>query len=465
MMGVQSSTLPRGRDGALVAAAGLAALAGGAVVAASAYYLHPLTLPVALVGAAFVAVAFLRPTWGIGGALLMIPLEAVNVSLPTGAVSASEAALVVVGMAWLMRIALRPETVVHPRVRDLPLLVVLLAVAAGVAIAVDPAPVLRVTALWTIFGFAFYQAQSLTVAEIRGVLIAFAVGAGIVGAMGAVQYLQAGDTTLFAGGAITSERAAAVVADPNYFACLLALGLLPALALMIADVRRHVWLVVPVAAGLAGLFLSLSRGGILGFAAGLLVMLAWRRARRVAFALIGVLVVLTVAGANPLVGSEYVGAVEERLSTISDPTRESRRPEIWAVAVDTAVQHPFTGVGANQFEYVAARRPLVERGSPLENTHNTYLSIAAEVGLIALAAFLAFLGQLASRAARAARSHDPLGRALALGVMAALVAFGVQALTSTQIRVPLLVGAAMLLAGMLTRLADDARGGEPAPGG
>jgi hypothetical protein len=27
------------------------------------------------------------------------------------------------------------------------------------------------------------------------------------------------------------------------------------------------------------------------------------------------------------------------------------------------------------------------------------------------------------------------------------------------------VGAAMLLAGMLTRLADDARAGEPAPGG
>jgi hypothetical protein len=66
-----------------------------------------------------------------------------------------------------------------------------------------------------------------------------------------------------------------------------------------------------------------------------------------------------------------------------------------------------------------------------------------------------FLGQLAARGVRAMRSRDRLNRALALGIMAALVGFGVQGLTVAQIRVPLLVGAAMVLAGMLTRLADD----------
>jgi putative inorganic carbon (HCO3(-)) transporter len=461
MTGVGTRALPRARDGILVAGAGLLALAAGALYAASAYYVHPLALPAAALAVCFVALAFLRPAWGVAGALLLVPLETANLELPTGAVSATEGALTVVGVAWLVRFVLRPESVAHPRLRDLPLVVLLLAVASGLAIAEDPAPVLRVTALWTVFGFAYYQAQSLTPGQMRAALTAFAIGAGIVGAMGAIRYIQTGETQLLAGGALTTERAAAVVTDPNYFASLLALALLPVLALLIADLRRNAWLVVPAAGAAAGLFLSLSRGGILGFAAGLLVLLAWRRARRVALALLAALVALTLAGANPVVGSEYYGAVEQRLSTIQDPTRESRRPEIWSTAVDTAVQRPFTGVGVNQFEYVAARRPLHERGSPIENAHSVYLSLAAETGLIALAAFLAFLAQLALRGARAVRSRDSLGRALALGVMAALVAFSVQGLTSTQIRVPLLVGAVMLLAGMLTRLADDARAAGP----
>jgi putative inorganic carbon (HCO3(-)) transporter len=457
MTGVGTRVLPRGRDGVLVAGAGLLALAGGAVFAASAYYVHPQALPLATLAVCFVAVAFLRPAWGVAGALLFVPLETANLKLPTGAVSVTEGALTVVGVAWLVRFALRPESVAHPRLRDLPLLVLLLAVASGLAIAVDPAPVFRVAALWTIFGFAYYLAQSLTPGEMRAALTAFAIGAGIVGAMGAIRYVQVGETQLFAGGALTSERAAAVVSDPNYFASLLGLALLPALALLVGDLRRNAWLIVPAAGAAAGLFLSLSRGGILGFAAGLLVLLAWRRARRVALALIAAVVVITLAGANPFVGSEYYGAVEQRLSTIQDPTRESRRPEIWSTAVDTAVQHPFTGVGVNQFEYVAARRPLHERGSPIENAHNVYLSLAAETGLIALAAFLAFLAQLGLRGARAARARDRSSRALALGLMAALVAFTVQGLTSTQIRVPLLVGVVLLLAGMLTRLGDDVR--------
>jgi O-antigen ligase len=288
------------------------------------------------------------------------------------------------------------------------------------------------------------------------------VGVGIVGALGAMRFVQAGETALVAGGTLTNERAAASVADPNYFAALLVLGLLPALALLIGDAKRNVWLIVPVATAAGGMFLSLSRGAVLGFAAGVLVLLAWRRARRVALALIALLVVLTFAGANPLMGSDYVSTVEERLSTVSDPTRQSRRPEIWAVALDTAVEHPFAGVGLNQFQVVAARENLVEEGDPLENAHNIYLSLAAETGFIVLAAFLVFLGQLAARGVRAARSRDRLNRALALGIMAALVAFGVQGLTVAQIRVPLLVGAAMVLAGMLTRLADDEKAAERA---
>jgi O-antigen ligase len=457
MMGVQLPAAPPARDGALLGGVAAGALAGGALFAVSAYTMHPLAAPALLVAAAFVVAAFLRPAWGLAGALLFAPLETVTLPLPTQALSASEGAFALVGLAWLARVALRPETIVLPRLRDLPLLVLLLGIAAGLTVALEPAPVLRVAALWTVFVLAYFQAQSLTPGEMRTVLGGFAVGAGILGLLGATRYVQVGDTELLAGGAITGERAAAAFADPNYYASLLALALLPALALLIGDVKRNLWLVVPAGAALVGLMFSLSRGGILGFAVGLLVLLAWRRARRVALVLVGLLVVLTLAGANPVVSSDYFGAVEERLASIQHPTRESKRPEIWATAIDITAQHPFTGVGVNQFKFEASSRLLFERGDPIENAHSVYLSLAAETGLIAFACFLAFLAQLAVRAALAARAPERLRRALGLGLMASLVAFLVQGLTSAQIRVPLLVGAFLVLAGMLTRLADDAR--------
>jgi O-antigen ligase len=454
MMGVHPRAAPEARDLALLGAMTVGALAGGALIAVSAYAVHPLALPSLLLVAAFVVMAFLRPAWGLAGALLLTPLETVELPLPTLGLSASEGAFAVAGIAWLARVALRPDSVRLPGLRDVPIVVLVLAVATGLLVAVEPAPVLRVATLWTVFVLAYFQAQSLTPREMRIVLISFAVGAGILGVLGATRYVQVGGTELLAGG----ERAAAAFADPNYYASLLALALLPALALVIGDVKRNVWLIVPAAGALVGLALSLSRGGILGFGVGLLMLLAWRRARRVALVLVALLVLLTVAGANPIVSSDYFGTVEERLSSIRHPTRESNRPEIWATAVDITAANPFTGIGVNQFQFEASSRRLFERGDPIENAHSIYLGLAAEMGLIALAAFLGFLVQLALRAGLAARAPDRLRRALGLGMMGALVAFLVQGLTSAQIRVPLLVGAFLVLAGMLTRLADDARG-------
>lgn len=453
-MGVPLRAAPEGRDWALLGATTVGSLAGGALIAVSAYAVHPLALPSLLLVAAFVVAAFLRPAFGLAGALLLTPLETIELPFPTLGLSASEGAFAVVGVVWLARVALRPESVRLPGLRDIPIVVVVLAVAAGLLVAVEPGPVLRVATLWTVFVLAYFQTQSLTPGEMRIVLVAFAVGAGILGVLGATRYVQVGGTELLAGG----ERAAAAFADPNYYASLLVLALLPAIALVIGDLKRNVWLIVPAAGALVGLAFSLSRGGILGFGVGLLMLLAWRRARRVALALAALLVVLTAAGANPIVSSDYFGAVEERLSSIRHPTRESNRPEIWATAVDITAANPFTGIGVNQFRFEASSRLLFERGDPIENAHSVYLSLAAEMGLIALAAFIAFLVQLGLRAGRAAQATDRLRRALGLGTMAALVAFLVQGLTSAQIRVPLLVGAFLVLAGMLTRLADDARG-------
>ena len=446
-----------GDPGGLAAVVVLSA-AGAALFALSAYYLNPIAFPAACAAVAFAFLAFERPAWAIAAGLVAAPLEALNMKLPSGALSPSEAALTFVGVAYVARALLRRETVVAPSVRDAPILLLLAAAAVGIGVAQDPAPVVRVLTLWVLFYCMYLQVQTFERREIRIVLSALAVGAGILGAIGAIKYIQGGAAEVFGGGVLASGRAVGSFEDANYFASFLQLALLPGIALLLLDARRNIWLAPFVIGAFAGLTFSLSRGATAAFAVGLLLLLAWRRARWATIAIAVVFMALTAASANPLTQSDYFGTVEQRLSTIGNPTRESRRPEIYAAAVDEAIQHPFFGIGINQFESASARRGLVEYGRPLENAHSIPLSIAAEIGLIGLAAFLVFVGQLAVRAVRAMATRDRLAYALALGMAASLLGFLVQGLTSAQIRTNILTGVFFLLAGMLTALADRVRG-------
>jgi O-antigen ligase len=434
------------------------ALVGAVLFTVSAYTLSPLALPALAAASAFVVMAFARPAYGIAGALLATPFDALRLEvemLGVGSLSPAEAAMAVVGVAWLARALLRPESVARPALRDVPVAILLFAVAMGAFQAEEPSTVLRVTVLWTLFYLVYLQAQALDPAQVRLAIGAFVVAAGVLGAVGTWRYLQTGEPRLFAGGALTGDRAVGAFDDPNYYASLLSFALLPAIALIVHDFRRYALLVVPAVATLAGLLFSLSRGAILGFAVGLLVLLTWRRARRVAIVAAVIVTALTLAGGNPFVNSEYLGTVEERLSSIRQPTRESRRPEIWSAAADMAMERPFFGFGTNQFEFEAIDRVLVERGKPVENAHSVYFSLAAETGLIGLAAFLAFMVGVAARAVGAIRRGTGLVPTLALGLAAALLAHLVQGLTITQVRVSVLVAVLFLFAGMITGLRDQ----------
>lgn len=452
---------------AALLAVALAIVLGGGGFALSAYAVSPFALPLALAAAALVVVTFMKPAIGLAAAMLATPLELFDLTFASGALSPTDGMLALVAGAWLCRALLRPASVAKPAVRDVPVIVLLGIIALGLTKAVDPAPVLRVLVTWTLFYFVYLQAQSLTPRQVRGVLAAFVVGAGILGIVGSVEYLRSGQVGLLAGGETTLARAEGTFGNPNSYASLLVLALLPALALVISDVRRNGWLLFAAAGALAGVVFSLSRGGISTLALGLLALLLWGRARWVAVAIAAVFVVLTLANANPIVRSDQFAIVSERLSTLtSSQLSVSDRPRIWTAAIDMAVENPFIGVGTNQFQYEAAQRSVVTRGEPYENAHSIPLSFAAETGLIGLAAFLTFVGQLGARAVRALRaSRASEVYPLALGISAALLAFMLQGLTIVQLRTPILAGTFFLFAGLLTGLADRVRGAEGSPAG
>ena len=123
------------------------------------------------------------------------------------------------------------------------------------------------------------QAQSFDDKGMRTVLWSLAGGAAILGGIGAVQFVGSGGGGLYAGGAGASVRAVGTfgeaVGDSNYFASFLQLAALPTIALIIARPRENAALIPLAVIAVTGLAFSLSRGGMLGFAAGLLLLLLW----------------------------------------------------------------------------------------------------------------------------------------------------------------------------------------------
>lgn len=451
-----------------LSAAALASAAVAVAFAVTAYAVTPVLVPVLVLATGVLAACYSRPAWGVGLALACVPLELVSLPLPSGALTPTEAVFALVGTSWVLH-ALEGRPVARPAARDLPVLALLLIFLLGATVAIEPAPVLRTCALWTLFYLVYLHARSFTPSQIRGVVLAFAAGAAVLGAIGLVTVLASGEFDVGGGGRFTAGRATGTFGDPNYYAAMLALAVLPALALLLHRPARAWWLAPAVALGAAAIVFSLSRGGMLNLGFGLLVLLLWRRARTALLAIVVVVVALTALDANPVVGSQEYLVVTERFGSLTNSDLEavSRRPDIWRTAIDVTAENPLIGVGLNQFRFAASRRGLTEYGAPIENVHNMPLSFAAETGLLGLVAFLVLVGQLLARNVRALRSREALPFALALGFLAALVGFLVQGLTLMQLRVPVVAAAFFAILGMVTALSDRAAAQPPreAPGG
>ena len=143
---------------------------------------------------------------------------------------------------------------------------------------------------------------------------------------------------------------------------------------------------------LAGLALSLSRGGFLAAAGALLVMLTWRPFRYAAVGALLVVIAFQVTSAATLSGEvQQTSVVAGRVQSVSyaasggDP-----RFAIWRTTPQMIAAHPFFGIGENQYPEVSVRYGLYaeDLGGSYQHAHNIPLTIAAETGLLGLAALV-----------------------------------------------------------------------------
>ena len=452
----------------------LAALAASLAAVQLAYVTEP-WVPLAASGAAAaVAATLARPLAGLYLAIALAPLELFSLTLGGSggadgggfSLSPPEAMLLVTGGAWALRRIVAGQLPLVESPLNKPLVLLLLAVLPGVAIAAEPLVVVKVLVIWTCLFFVYQlvvdEGDSRTV---RWLLLTLAVSGAVVGLIATIRTGGGADISLLGQGQTAEGRAEGSFGHPNTLATFEALALPGALALALGS--RGAVRVIAAAAfvlSFAGVALSLSRGGLLAIAGALAMMALWRPFRRVALVAGLVIVPFAVAGASPLGDVRVVDTVTERISSVEYSAQQNQRLDIWAATPEIIADHPLLGVGIGQYPSVAPRYGLAGTfEETYEHAHNIPLTIGAELGLIGLAALAWLAVSLVQLLLRAYRVTSGIDRGLVLAIAAALLALSMQGMVDYTLRLNLIVATVLVLAGCAVVLSRTRAGSRDAP--
>lgn len=449
-----------GADALRTAALTALAAAFGALAMVLAYRTQPLVPFAAVIGIAVVVLALARPMTVLFLALGAIPLELFAVSAGGAGVTATEGLLALAALGWAAGRIVQGQSPYVPTPLNRPILLLLLSVMAGLLVAVEPFPVVRILITWTLCALVFQMIVADGRPEtVRRILMTIAASAAVVAAVTAVSsggQLQ----ELSSLGDVARGRAAGAFHDPNILGTFLAMAIPGSLAVGLAGPLA----IRPFALGafglmLLGLALSLSRGGLLAGAGALLVLLSWKPFRRVALGAAVLTALLTLAHANPLTNLQQVQTVTTRVLSVqyAGQSQFDQRLAIYKETPRIIEDHLLFGVGANQFSVVAPRYGLVDpyTGYTFDHAHNIALTIGAELGvfgLIALAWLVVVLVRVLWTATVRARVH----RALGVAVAASLSALALQGLIDYTLRSNVIAALAAIFAACAVVIARSA---------
>jgi O-antigen ligase len=367
---------------------------------------NPALALVAAFGIAFVTLTLLSLTAGV---CLFAVLTFLDEVLPSGGLSLTKLMGVLLIVSWLATITAgrdrRRELFVSPGFLYVLLLFVLWAGASAVWADESAAAIGAVTryapnALLFLIVYAAVRNRD----DALWVVGAFVAGTLLSASYGLVSPSM-GDV---------EGRLSGALGNANETAAALAVGVALATALALA-LRDNPWLRAAAAAGvplcLLALFLTVSRGGLVAFAAVLVAGVAVAgNARKTAAAL----VVLTVLGAAFYFVALAPPEARDRIVTSDGGTG---REDIWKVGWRMVEANPIAGVGAGNFP-TSSVHYLLEPGVIMRPdfivddpkvAHNTYLEVLAELGVVGLALFLAVLGFSLVAALKAAQTFGRVG--------------------------------------------------------
>lgn len=255
-----------------------------------------------------------------------------------------------------------------------------------------------------------------------------------------------------------------IAGDPNYFTASV-LVILPFAFYLLTESRQRwerLFALGAVAVTLWAIMLSASRGGFLGLLAAALYLVVRSRRRWRNLIGVGVLLalVLALAPSSPL----------PRLLHPSGGDRQSSENRLvtWEAGLRMFAAHPLLGVGLDNFKAEVPR--YTPPGTNVDFlAHNTYVEIAATMGLPGILAFLAILGFTFASLCRSRRLARKLGAEwiylTAAGLEAGLPGFAVAIFFLSAAFLKLLWFAVFISAVLPVLLADAAEQTQPAAAG
>jgi O-antigen ligase len=219
------------------------------------------------------------------------------------------------------------------------------------------------------------------------------------------------------------------VFDPNDTAYVL-LSLFPLCLYFVqfdAGLVKRLVAIAAICGAIATILLTGSRGGIVAFGV-VLLMLFLTRTTGIG---VGRKLLLMVALASSWFLMKDKIDVERyltlsNLSSDYNVTSEGGRTRLWGEAIDLSLAHPLTGVGVHCFATAAdqARRLAGEPYLRWHAVHNSYLQVAAEVGLIGLAVYLLIYLRSLRTFIRLSRSRPQSPDALEIAALSGLMLLG-----------------------------------------
>ena len=280
----------------------------------------------------------------------------------------------------------------------------------------------------------------------------------------------------FIGKALWQRGAFGPFVNRNHFAGFLVMGAGLTGGLLIGrSLRREI--LALYASGLvvlcAAILLSASRGGLLALGAEILFLalvvlpltLSSGKSRPSARSVILRSLATVLIGGAAIAGSLFLVGSEGLVRNLSQTAREveGRLPEderfsrrdIWQATTRLIADHPWFGVGLGAFPYAYPAYDQSSGAQRVEQTHNDYLQILADAGIIGGLLALAFILILFLTAFRAARTHHRRRRSIILGALSGCLAIAVHSFVDFNLQVTANAQLFLALAALTTRITDE----------
>jgi O-antigen ligase len=270
-----------------------------------------------------------------------------------------------------------------------------------------------------------------SVTAFRVVAAAYVTGATVSAVVGMAGVTKSDNAAL-----VQSGRLSGGISDPNFLAAVLVPALVIAL-FAFQTVRSRSWRLAIAFAGcacLAGIFLTESRGGIIGLGVATIVAIAYAGPLRRQ-----ILVSIAVTAAFAIVYFSFAPPQSFQRLTTFTTDGGTGRSDLWTVAAKAFTVHPVGGVGAGNYtlsepQYLLDVNKNLPRADLVlhnEVVHNTYLQTAAELGAVGIALLLFTIFTPLFYARRVVESFAPdserfeavMGRGLLAGALGMLASF------------------------------------------